>query len=143
MRDLESLCRGMDLLATEVGQGLVPLPQALRRAARGMASPAASILSGTAQRMDRGEGTVQEAWRAALEASQPQTALRDADLDILRALGTVLGRSLSQDQVRHLELTRKRLEASASAARQEAERGEKLRVYLGILGSVALVIIFW
>lgn len=143
MRDLESLCRGMDLLATEVGQGLVPLPQALRRAARGMAGPAASILSGTAQRMDRGEGTVQEAWLAALEASQPQTALRDADLDILRALGTVLGRSLSQDQVRHLELTRKRLEASASAARQEAERGEKLRVYLGILGSVALVIIFW
>ncbi len=143
MRDLESLCRGMDLLATEVGQGLVPLPQALRRAARGMTGPAASILESTARRMDRGEGTVQQTWRAALEASQPQTALRDADLDILRALGTVLGRSLSQDQVRHLELTRKRLEASASAARQEAERGEKLRVYLGILGSVALVIIFW
>lgn len=143
IRDLESLTRGLDLLVTEIGQGLVPLPGALVRASGGMKGPTAALFRAAAHSIQEEQMPVQSAWEKALLEALPLSALYPGDVEVLRSLGTVLGRSLSQDQIRHLELSRKRLESAAQLAQREADKGARLRVYLGILGAVALVIVLW
>ena len=141
--DLERLAAALDILATDIHHGLVPLPDALQRTARATPAAAGELLARAARLSAAGDMTVAEAWERALDQGIDRTALLAGDTEILRSLGCVLGRSLSDDQLRHLALARDRLAAAAGEAREEARRGERLRVYLGTLGAAALILFLW
>ncbi len=141
--DLERLAGGLDLLATEIGHGLTPLPDALLRVQGAIRGPVAHLFGAAARNLGSGQGSVARAWADAVDEMVPRTALSPRDVDILMSLGEVLGKSMSADQLRHLQLARDRLALAISESKDEAHRGERLRIYLGVLGALALVLIVW
>lgn len=139
-RELAALRVALQVLLTEIDYGLTPLPQALRRAAAAVADPVAELLRRWAAVLDRRQGVLPaEALRAALAAAD--LALHPADLEVLAGLAAALGASGRRDQVRHLTLALRRLEAAEAEARREAERGQRLAWWLGVLGSLAVVLL--
>lgn len=139
LRDLQT---GLAILQTEVEYGATPLPEALERAARAAGPPVGAIFAECASRLRRGGGaTAGEALEAALDAAAGATYLGPEELSAMRALGAVLGASGRADQIRHLQLARRRLEAEEARARDERQRYERMARYLGVLSGAALVLI--
>ncbi len=84
------------------------------------------------------------AWENALINYYPGTALKPQDLSILRSLGSSLGISDREDQVKHLHLTMEQIKTETTGAEEEAARNVKLWSYLGFLGGLMIVmVIYW
>lgn len=139
-RELAALRVALQVLLTEIDYGLTPLPAALRRAAAAVSGPVAGLMRIWADVLARGEGVLPaEALRAALTRSD--LALGPADVDVLQGLAAALGASGRQDQVRHLGLALRRLEVTEAEAREAAAKGQRLAWWLGVLGSLAVVLL--
>jgi stage III sporulation protein AB len=144
-RQLRELQTGLAVLQTEVEYGATPLPEALAGAARAAGDPVGALFASTARRLAAGGGiTPGEAMRAAIaDAAGGSTALKADDLEVLLALAGVLGASGRADQVRHLQLARRRLEGEEARAQEDRQRYERTARYLGVLGGAALALILW
>lgn len=139
-RELAALRVALQVLLSEIDYGLTPLPAALERAARAAGGEVAAFLEDAARRLSaRRDAGAQDALREAL--ARADLALAAADRDVLLALGAALGTSGREDQVRHLMLALRRLELAEDEARREGERGQRLARWLGVLGSLALVLL--
>jgi stage III sporulation protein AB len=140
--ELGRLAAALGQLQTEIGYLATPLPDALARAARTTAGPAADLLAGAAARLRSGEGiTAAEAWAAALARADTRSAWSAADRQALLDLGAALGASGRDDQLRHLAHCRDRLLALQAEARREADRSARVWIYLGALGGLGLLIV--
>jgi stage III sporulation protein AB len=143
-RELRDLQTAIAILQTEVEYGATPLPAALAQAARAAGDPIGPLFTATARRLQQGDGiTPGEAMRAALAAGADETALKAEDLEVLLALAGVLGSTGRADQVRHLQLARRRLEAEEARAHEERQRFERTARYLGVLSGAALALMLW
>jgi stage III sporulation protein AB len=141
-RDLRDLQTGLAVLQTEVEYGATPLPTALRSASLAAGPRAGPIFYTAAEGMQTGGGvTAGEAMRAALIKVGARTSLRPEDLEIMAALGAMLGASDRSDQVRHLSLARERLVGEEGRAQSERERYERVARYAGVLSGAAIVLI--
>jgi stage III sporulation protein AB len=143
-RELRDIQTAVAVLQTEVEYGATPLPAALGQAARAAGEPVGAIFTATARRLEEGGGiTPGEAMRAAITAGAAATALKDEDLEVLLALAGVLGSTGRADQVRHLQLARRRLEGEEARAQEERQRFERTARYLGVLSGAALTLLLW
>ncbi|MEW6725313.1 MAG: stage III sporulation protein SpoIIIAB [Bacillota bacterium] len=141
-RVLRALQAGLERLETEIDYGLVPLPAALRRSARGLAFPASRLLETAADELETGDGlTAGEAWTRSLEHWDRESSWNAEDREILGEIGGWLGSSDRENQKRHLRHVLDRLKYQEALARDEQSRGERLFKYLGVLGGLALAII--
>lgn len=142
VRELRSLGVCLRVLEKEVAVGAVPLPVALERSAR-VAEPAVARLLGEAAALltDGSGRTAQEAWEEALRRAP--LCLLPRDLEVLRGLGVTLGSSGRADQVKHISLAREQLAAREQVARDEEQRQGRLYRYLGVLVSLALLLLLW
>lgn len=141
-RQLRQLGHALQRLETEIGYGYTPLDEALRRAAASLADPAATMLSEAAARLDSGaEESFRDCWESALRAHWPRTAMKRGDLDIMLQLGTLLGISDREDQLKHLRLALLQLQSEEDAAREDQVRYGKMCKSLGILAAALIVIL--
>ncbi len=117
-RRLAAWQQGLLALMKEIEYSLTPLSQALALAAKAAGSEGNLFLE-TAGQLQAGEGiTAGEAWQAALE----RTVADGEAWEILAPLGSGLGLSGAEQQLKQLELCRLRL-----AAAEEAARGKELQ----------------
>jgi len=77
-----------------------------------------------------------------------EKTLKKEDLDreereILLSLGSVLGTSPGEDQIRHLHLARERLGSLQARLEDRLRREARLYRYLGFLGGSALALLLW
>ncbi|MFS0722766.1 stage III sporulation protein SpoIIIAB [Paenibacillus sp. 1P07SE] len=141
-RQLRQMANALQRLETEIGYGYTPLGEALRRAGTALAEPAGGLLISTADRLTAGEDvTFHECWEAALQAHWPATAMKRSELDIMLQLGTLLGISDREDQIKHLRLALLQLQSEEDAAREDQVRYEKMCKSLGILAAALIVIL--
>lgn len=140
--ELQALQTSLRVLETEIDYGATPLPEALDRVARCSRGPARELFAAAAAMLGRGDGRgAGTAWAAALCRVEPGTAWSARDVEILLALGTCLGNSYREDQLRHLRLCQERLAAAEAEARDTAGRSARLAQYLGVLSGLALVLL--
>ncbi len=140
--ELAALEAALELLRTEITYARSPLPEALRRSARGVGGPAARLLAGAAAALQHGGGEGgAAAWDAALAEAEPRSAWAPADIRALQDLGRALGVSDAEDQARHIALCVGRLKSGATQAEVLAERHARMWTYLGCLGGMALVLL--
>ena len=101
------------------------------------------IFNEAAAAMRSGEGiSAGEAWESAVRRVFPLTALEAGDQEILLALTGYLGITDRTDQRRHLALAVQRLQAREESAQRERATSERLWRYLGVLGGLALGVVF-
>ncbi|RJQ11392.1 MAG: stage III sporulation protein AB [Bacillota bacterium] len=143
VRQLGQLRVGLHLLESEVSYALGALPGALGRVAGAVAPPVDVLFARTAAYLGSGTGmSAGEAWKTAARDVFPGTALEAGDMDVVLTLASHLGLTDRDDQVRHLRLAGERLAVKEDEARGEQRSLERMWRYLGVLGGLALGIVF-
>ncbi|HHU85603.1 MAG: stage III sporulation protein SpoIIIAB [Pelotomaculaceae bacterium] len=143
-RELRTLRSALQMLETEVVYSATHLPEALARVAGNCDRLVEPLFSRAAAEFAASTGiTAANAWENALIHYYPGTALKPQDLSILRSLGSSLGRSDREDQVKHLHLAMEQIKSAMAGAEEEAARNVKLWSYLGFLGGLITVLVIY
>ncbi|GMK46336.1 MULTISPECIES: stage III sporulation protein SpoIIIAB [Paenibacillus] len=141
-RQLRQLAHALQRLETEIGYGHTPLPEALERTAEAVPEPLAELFRDTADRVQGPEGlTFRESWEQAMTSGWGLTALRQTEQSVMLRLGSTLGISDKEDQLKHIHLALLQLKAEEDTAREDQSRYEKMWKSLGVLIAVLVVIL--
>lgn len=140
-RELRQLSGALQRLETEIGYGHTPLPEALERTASASEPPVSELFIAAASGLSGEDGlTFRESWEAAVRGKWDLTSMGAAEQGVLLRLGSALGISDKDDQIKHLKLALVQLKSEEDTAREEQARYEKMWKSLGLL-SAALVVI--
>ncbi|AEI41225.1 stage III sporulation protein SpoIIIAB [Paenibacillus mucilaginosus] len=143
-KQIADLIRLLQRLETEIVYGFTPLPEALRRTGGTCAAPVGTLFLETSRELERAEGeqaagvwerTITRGWRA--------TAMKPQEREVLLQLGTTLGLTDREDQVKHLRLAVSQLQAESETARDEQQRYERMWKSLGVLLGALVVILMY
>ncbi|MFF2482045.1 stage III sporulation protein SpoIIIAB [Paenibacillus sp. NPDC058071] len=141
-RQLRQISHALQRLETEIGYGNTPLPEALTRTAQVVPAPVAELFRQAAGEISRtNELSFREAWENAMHAGFGATALREGEQAVLLRLGSSLGISDREDQMKHLRLALLQLKAEEDNAKEEQGRYETMWRSLGVLIAVLVVIL--
>lgn len=144
LRELRSLRSALQVLETEIAYGATPLKEALAQVSDRSDQFIGPLFSRAADELSDMSGvTASEAWERALNYYYPSTALKPQDLFILRNLGSSLGVSDREDQLKHLQLAMEQIGRETIVAEEEAARNVKMWSYLGFLGGLMLVLVLY
>lgn len=144
IEQLRQLNAGLKLLETEIIYGATPLPLALTRVGNQLAGPVALFFQTVARALQENAAAgALAAWQRGLEELGQKGALQPGDLEILKALGPMLGNSGAGDQIKNLELTRQLLGQQQLAAHEENNRQGKMWRTLGFLLGITLVLLLY
>ncbi|KLU40362.1 MAG: hypothetical protein ACOX48_11830 [Limnochordia bacterium] len=141
--NIKQLITMLQLLETEIGYARTALPEACRRISAQLPGAVDSFLTAVLEHIHAHPGEAfGDGWHAGLGRlgawGLPAVVLND-----LTVLGEALGVSDVEDQRRHLQVTRLRLEDAYRQAEQEWRTNWKLWSYLGFAaGLLILLLIF-
>lgn len=142
--ELRSLKSALQMLETEITYAATPLAEAFGLVAARTDNRLAPLFEETRKELLSMSGcTAKEAWEKALLRFYPQSSLIGCDISILRSLGGALGISDSSDQSKHIRLAMEQIGAEMKKAEISALQHVKLWNYLGFLGGLVIVLIFY
>lgn len=143
-RELKSLGSALQMLETEIAYGANHMKEALEQVGARCDKAVEPLFSRAAANLSATSGvTAASAWESSLCAYYRGSALSPQDLIILRSLGSSLGISDREDQIKHLDLAMEQIKSENVKAEDEAARNVKLWNYLGFLGGLLLVLILY
>ncbi len=143
-RQLLALRLALEILNSEILYMKTPLPLAFKKIALRMSEPVSGFFSLAAAKLDEGGYFTREAWQEAIEEKYPETCLQQQDIYILNQLGVVLeGDADSEGQVRQLKLLERELARTILEAEEEKRKNVRVWRYLGLLGGLSVVILFF
>ncbi|MBO8168189.1 MAG: stage III sporulation protein AB [Thermoanaerobacteraceae bacterium] len=143
VEQLRQLISALQLLQSEIDYTSTPILEVLPVLAQHTARPVACIFLKMETRLKNGSGyTAGEAWQEALDTVKPQLSLTKFDLEILYRLGTSMGSSGKEEQVKNLQLAKQQLSYQEREAAAERIRYERLYKTMGFLVGLALVLAF-
>ncbi len=144
-RQIRQLLHALQRLETEISYGQTPLPDALLRISGMVTHPLSSLFANISRSLLRDSAetgeTVRACWERAIIAHWPATAMRSAEKEAMLRLGSTLGGSGREDQLKHIRLAMIQLQVEESSARDDQHRYEKLSRSLGMLGAALAVIL--
>ncbi len=141
-RQIRQLTHALQRLETEISYGHTPLPEALERTAEVSKEPISLILRAASESVWSNEQlSFSESWEQAIRSHWANTAMRSSEQAVLLRLGSTLGISDKEDQIKHLRLAFDQLRAEEDAAREDQGRYEKMWKSLGALIAVLVVIL--
>lgn len=143
-RELRALRSALQMLETEITYGATCLTEALETVASRCEQSVRPLFKQAGMGLAANTGvSAAETWEEALAGYYPASALKPQDHSILTNLGRSLGRSDSENQVKHLRLTMEQVAQEASKAEEEASRNVKIWSYLGFLGGLVIVLVVY
>lgn len=141
-RQLRQLAHALQRLETEIGYGHTPLPEALERTAAATPEPLSVLFRKAASGILESESmSFRDSWEQAIKSHWGVTSMRSNEQSVLIRLGSTLGISDKEDQMKHIRLALLQLKAEEDAARDDQGRYEKMWKSLGILIAVLIVIL--
>lgn len=143
-KQIRQLVQALKRLETEIGYGFTPLPDALGIIAKPVSPPLASMFTVAADRMRDADGRpAAESWKEAITEGWRHTAMKAGEQEVMQQLGSTLGVSDREDQIKHLRLAISHLQAEEETAREEQKRYETMWKSLGVLAGALLVILMY
>lgn len=143
-QELRALQSSLQLLEAEITYGAETLPAAFRRLAELLGQPVRDLFAGSAAALEeRRAYAAPEAWRMSLQNYRSRSALRPCDLQVLEHLGSGLGNSGREEQVKNLALARQQLYQLELAAEADRQRNEHVWRTLGFLAGLTLVLLLY
>jgi len=141
-RQIRQLIQALQRLETEIGYGYTPLPEAIARSSTYLPQPVSGLLREVSALIAQHRGLpFRDSWEQAVTKHWPMTAMKKNEQAALIRLGSTLGISDRDDQVKHLRLAMQQLQTEEEAAREEQARYEKMSKSLGVLIAALVVIL--
>lgn len=140
--ETQLLIKGLSELQSYIVYLQMPLPQALHATAGHLQGVLGELFVAWANALENGQGrSVQEALIYAWRLCHPQLALQQPEYQTLLFLSATLGSTDAKEQLRLLVLVIQELQALAAQTAAAYSKDARMYRYLGICGSLALVII--
>lgn len=133
MENLSDIAVSLELLESEISFGQSRLTRAFERVDRN------GLFKSAASRIE--ELGINKAWRAAVEENRTKMCLTDSDADTLLMLGKNLGKTDTDDQLKHIKYIKTIIEGLSREAREEYKRLGKMYRSGGVLAGLMLIII--
>lgn len=139
--EIAELEAALQALESEISYGYTPLPEACVQVGRRSAGVVGRLFTHVGSALAREDFDTELTWRRSVRAWATGAHLQAPELEILEALGTVLGRSTAADQARQLQLARERLAGIRRRLEPDVERQSRLRTYLGLAAGAMLALL--
>ncbi|HIT84920.1 MAG TPA: stage III sporulation protein AB [Candidatus Ornithomonoglobus intestinigallinarum] len=130
-RSLERIQNALSLLETEIAFKGTELKSALLNTGEPLFKEAACRMDG---------GTVKTAWNGAVKKCAMRLCLTEGDVDALAMLGSRLGMTDTENQVKNIDAVKNMLDIHINAARNDAERFCRLYTGGGVLTGIFIVL---
>ena len=141
VRQLEEILMALEMYLTEINYGLTPLPQAFINIGKRIKVPAGSLFIDAARLMLQNIGlSASDCWERALDKNAPALDLSGDDLDLVKRLGHIWGKSDKSGQIRQVAFIQELLRQALREAQKAQQTNDKIWKYLGLLGGMTLVI---
>ncbi|MCZ8512815.1 stage III sporulation protein SpoIIIAB [Paenibacillus filicis] len=143
-RQIADVIRSLQRLETEIVFGFTPLPDALTLTSQASQGPVSAMFRAAGEELAQSGGrSVQQIWQSIVAGHWRSTSMKPQERDTLIQLGSTLGLTDREDQIKHLRLTVKQLEGEAEIARDEQQRYERMWKSLGVLMGLLVVILMY
>jgi stage III sporulation protein AB len=143
-KQIRQMIAALQRMETEIVYALTPLPEALDTLSRQTSEPLSSLFRLTSERLRSRTGlATKEVWHQTVKEVWKRSSLKIPEQEIVLQLGSVLGLSDRNDQVKHLRLAVSQLQAEEEDAREEQRRYEKMWKSLGLLIGALIVILMY
>ena len=113
------------------------MPEIFKEISASLKGNIADIFINASKNMNK--NTAKEAWDYAIDISN--TSINKEDIEVIKGLGKLLGKTDLAGQVSQIELTDKFIDIQIEKAEKEYTKNEKLYKTLGIVSGLALVIV--
>jgi stage III sporulation protein AB len=141
-RQIGQIIRCLAALKSYINYVTMPLPDALASSVNGMRGPIADLFLQVSRILKkRGWLTPREAIEEALLENRGRLALEAPEEEILCVLGANLGLVNREEQYKYIGVVETQLQKIEQEAAKVREQNVKMYQYLGICGSLALVIL--
>ena len=141
-RQIQQLIGCLAALKSYISYVSLPLSEALARSAEGVEGAVADLLHTTANILeDQGWLTPQEALQTAFLQTGGDLVFEKPELEILSVLGANLGLLNREEQQQYICMVQEQLRNIEQDAIRAREQNVKMYRYLGVCGSLALVIL--
>lgn len=137
VKDLKDIRNVLNILGTKIEYTYEPLPQIFSEISNEFNGGIAELFKTANKKME--ETSAGEAWRFAIEHSN--TNMNNEDLNTLKKLENLLGKTNVEGQLSEIELMKKFIETQIKKAEKERSKNEKLYKNLGVIVGLAIVII--
>ena len=142
-KQLRQLKVALQSLEAEIMYGHTPLAEASKHIAKQLDKPLTWFFTTFANKLEKGDVSVKQAWNDSLEEVWKSTAFKSAEIEILKQFGETLGQHDLATQQKHIVLAMTHLEREELDARDKQARYEKMFKSLGILSGLLLVILLY
>lgn len=135
--DLKSIRNILNILGTKITYTYEPLPQIFSDIYNEFDGGIAELFKMAKEKMQ--EISAGEAWKFAIENSN--TSMNGEDLNVLKNLEKLLGKTNVEGQLSEIELMKKFIDTQIQKAEEDQRKNEKLYRNLGFIVGLAIVII--
>lgn len=135
--DLKEMQSALNMLETKIKFTYSPLPDIFEEISEHVNPNISHVFRMASIKMDNMNAT--QAWEQAIDISY--TNLNKEDINTIKGLGKLLGKTDVEGQVSEIELVKKFLETQIDKAESECNKNEKLYRTLGIVSGMGIVII--
>lgn len=140
-RVLESFLPALDIMRSEIGNCLTPVSELMVKLSREAPHPLDKLfLLCEKEKRERPDVPFSLIWTKSITQAE-NLKLKSNEKDVLRELGSVLGRYSAEEQVSAISHIMRRVSTLAESAAEDKKRLGKLYAKLGVICGVALVIV--
>ncbi|MFT8871084.1 MAG: stage III sporulation protein SpoIIIAB [Sporolactobacillus sp.] len=140
-RQLRQWRSALQSIEAEIVYGRVPIAELADHLARQLPQPLARFFSYLRDDLLSEGKPLPHAWKTAIERFWPETALKEAEREVLLQFGAVLGTDDVENEKKHVRLAMSHLEREEAEARAEQITHERMMRSLGFLAGVLIVLV--
>lgn len=142
LKTLQEFRSSLQVIETEIVYSATPLPRICDNICDKMncGNIVKEFYSTLGEELRNGSGSLYEGWNKAVDSSLCKY-IKNSDAEIIRRLGSVLGCSDREDQVKHLKLISMQIENCIEEAREDVRKHGKMYKTIGILAGLGIWLI--
>lgn len=137
VKDLKEMKNALNMFETKIKFTYEPIPEIFGDISKKSSYNIGNVFDKASKEMK--DKTAGQAWELALDTVS--TSLNEEDIQILKGLNKLLGKTDIEGQVSEIELTSTFLNTQIERAEKEQEKNEKLYKNLGAITGIAMVIL--
>lgn len=135
--ELKEMRNALNMFKTKIKYTYEPIPNIFKEISKNLTTSVSNIFKIANEKMKI--ETAGQAWNDAIE--ECNTNLSREDLNILKGLGKLLGKTDVEGQLSEIELTSSFIDTQIEKSETERAKNEKLYKTLGIVAGLAIVIV--
>lgn len=140
-RVLQGFLPALDIMRSEIGNCLTPVSELLEKLAIEASSPLDALFSSCAEeKRKKPDMPFSLIWAKSLSRAD-NLKLRPNEKEVLRELGSILGRYSAEEQVSAISHIMRRVDTLAESAESDRKRLGKLYTKLGVICGISVVIV--